>query len=371
METYYIIYILLMLTSAFELSKPMVKKVVIIGWCFFLTFFAGLRWGVGPDWDSYLDIFRQSEFDNIFSYDRYGNGELLEPVYVFLNASIKFLFGEYYIFNIFCAGFLQYTYYKASLHFLPSSPIIGYGFIVLFSGLFPARASLATGVLFWAYRCIEKREIIKFLIFMSLSVSIHMKAIIFLPFYWAGKVKLKWYVFIIVYVLIVVLYIQFQQQISLIATMLDSSGSAGERFAKYTNVETEGFNGLSYAGVALNLFLISVYLYLREIKYIKNQQWYNALLNMYLVSMCIYALFSEGMGDLARLATIFTLAQSILLVSAINYFAHHRVFLFRFGAIAFYIAYYVYRTIQATSGYFFKDAYTPYKTIFDYNMSIF
>lgn len=356
----------------FEFSNKNTKKFVLILWGVFFTFFAGLRWNVGTDWDSYLEIYNGVDFSNIFTYDRYGNGrDILEPGYAFLNASVKSLFGKYHFFNIIECAIIQGSYIKACRYFTPRTPIITYIFLIVFGGLFPIRATLGLAVAFWAYKYIKEQNLPKFLLVMLLTCSIHMKYIIFLPCFWIGKLKLRWYCFFVIYLSIVALYVVFQQQIALLATFLDASSGVGNKLLVYTENETEGFAGLSYIGVALNAFLMSVYLYIRKIKIIKDDRWMNAILNMYLASCCIYALFSDGMGDLARLATLFILPQTLLLVTSIDYFRHSKNALLAIGANLFLILYFAYRTFQTTHAYYFEDACVPYRTIFDYNISLF
>ena len=368
MATYYIILSFLLLSCIFESSNNRVKRNVIIFLCIFFTLFGGLRWKTGTDWDSYLDIFRNSGFDNIFTFDKYGNGsEVVEFGYVFLNALINKIFGEFYVFNLVEAAIIQFSLFYASRYFSSKLPIISYSFLLLLTGFFPIRSSLGLAVAFWGYKYIKEQKLLAFLIIMAITCSIHMKYIIFLPCYWIGKIRLKWFVFYVVYLLIVALYIKFQEQITILISLLGSN-SATDKFMVYTRAETEGYAGLSYVGVAFNVFLMSIYLYIRKKKVITDERWCNGLLNMYLASICIYAMFSSGMGDLTRLATLFILPQVLLLVTSIEYFIHHRVVLFRLSAIFFFALYFVYRAYQTTHGFFFKDANVPYMSIFDYTI---
>ena len=372
MGTYYVIYGLLLVSALFELSNSKTKKLVLIFWGFFFTFFSGLRWQIGSDWDSYLTVFNEASFDNIFSFDRYGDGrDMMEPGYVFLNAIVKALFGKYHFFNLLESAFLQYSYYKAIKYFTPQTPIIMYGFLIIFGGFIPIRATLGLAIAFWGYKYIKEQELLRFLLIIALTCTIHMKFIIFLPCYWIGKIRIKSYLYLSIYLLVVGSYVVFQQQLALLATLLDASSGIGAKLDVYTHGETEGFSGLSYIGVVFNLFLMCVYLYLRKIRLLRDELWMNGILNMYLVSCCIYALFSDGMGDLARLATLFVLPQSLLLVMTIVYFSKKRMPVLHLGAISFFVLYFIYRTYQATSGYYFLEAHVPYKTIFDYNISFF
>lgn len=90
MDLYYIIFSLVFASCIFEFSKRNTKKCVLIIWCIFFTIFGGIRWKTGGDWYQYYEHFLYSSWDNIFNYDRYGDGrEQLEPGFVFLNTLIK------------------------------------------------------------------------------------------------------------------------------------------------------------------------------------------------------------------------------------------------------------------------------------------
>ena len=266
METYLIINILVFFSCVFEYGTSNgIKRNVLFFWMIFFTLFAGLRWGVGPDWEQYYQHFQRSEWSNIFSYDRYGNGrELLEPGFVFLNVLIKSLFGEYYWFNILASGFCQYTLIRFCYHFSPKYPILLYSFMMLFASYsFVVRAGLAISIGYWCYNAIYTRNLKQFLFVVSCAFMVHNQCIVLLPLYWIGKIRLNIYSLSLLYIIFAFMGFLFQQYFSILA--LAVGGDLGEKVYGYTQGETEGFKGASYMGWALNYFFMYVYIYLRKV----------------------------------------------------------------------------------------------------------
>ena len=165
MELYTTIHILVFLSCLFEFTSLKTKKKVIIIWVIFFTLFGGLRWRIGNDWDQYYDHFLYSNWNNIFNYDRYGNGrEYLEPLFVFLNTFIKSIFKTFYWYNILICFFIQYSFYKFSLKYSLDNPIMLYAFcMIIVPYYFPVRAALAVVICYWTYRYIKERKFWKFL----------------------------------------------------------------------------------------------------------------------------------------------------------------------------------------------------------------
>lgn len=365
MEVYYIIHISLFLCLIFEFCSLKVKKSVIMLWGIFFTLFGGLRWRIGGDWYQYYDHFLASDWDNIFSYDRYGNGvETLEPGFVFLNVFVKTLFGEFYIYNLLVVGFIQLTYYKFCNYFFPKNPLLVYGLLMVFaSHYFPVRAGLSVGVCYWAWRFIYKQNLKMFLFVVTSATLLHNQCIVLFPCYWLGRLNLKSYWYLLMYP-VVAGFAYVLQDYFVVATAL-MSGAIAEKANAYTEFETEGAKGASYIGWALNYFFLMIYLYLRN----RNQQstlWYNTLLNSVMIYNTIFMVFSNGMGDLTRLSGLFYPAQCILFCYALLHFVKKKKTIISYMAAAFFVSYYIYKLPSCWNGYFFKEACVPYKTIFDY-----
>lgn len=370
MELYYTIHILVFLSCVFEFSRTTIKtkRKIILLWCVFFTLFGGLRWKIGGDWDQYYEHFLNSEWSNIFNYDRYGNGaETLEPGFVFINATIKYIFGQFYWYNLIIVGFIQYTYYKFSFEFSHKYPILMYALLMLLAtAYFPVRAGLALGVVYWSYKYIRDRQLKKFLLIICCAGMIHNQCFVILPFYWAGHVKLNLISASIIYILFIIAAKIFQDYFIILSAII--GGDLGDKMLSYTNFETEGFKGASYLGWGLNYFFLFIYFYIRKKCNYKNNLWYNTLINIFITYNGLFIVFSNGMGDLTRLASAFFPAQAILFLFSMNYFLSSPNKNYAKLAILFYILYYSYKITSIGSGYFFESTCIPYKTIFDYNI---
>lgn len=367
MTFYYTLYAIFLLFILIELSPSLrLKKRLMVCWAIFFVIYGGIRWGIGSDWYQYYDHFLRSKWNNIFNYDRYGNGqETLEPGFVFLNVLIKSIFKEYYFFNIFVLAVIEYGIYRFCVRFGQNHPWIP--FIMFNMGvLFPVRAGLALGICYFAYEKIKERKLIQYLIIIGIAVLIHQQSIVLLPLYWLGKIRLK-----DSYVIALYIFFAFSTallQDSFISLMLMSGGSIAEKAYMYTQSETEGFKGASYMGWVLNFFFLLIYLYVGKKKKERYTEWYNLLINGFLIYMLIFFAFQEGMGDLSRLSSDYFPVQVILFTNAFCYFVNQAKGIYRVMAVFFVVAYFIYKWSGICNGYFFEDANVPYKTIFTYNL---
>ena len=368
MELYYIIFILVLFSCIFEKASSILKKRIIIVWCIFFTLFGGFRWKIGGDWDQYYEHFLYSSWSNIFNYDRYGDGrETLEPGFVFINVLLKTLFGQFYMYNLIVCAFTQYTFYKFCYRFAPQCPILMYAYLMILVGnYFPVRAGLSLTVAFWSYQYIEKRNLKNFLITTAIASSIHYQCLILLPFYWLNKIRFNFFSFSILYAAFVIFGYVFQDYF--IALTLLSDGDIAEKAYHYTQYETIGKTGANYASWGLNYILIMVYLYFyqKNEKSLSNPEWIKVLVNMSIAHSCIYIVFSEGMGDLTRLANLLTPAKAILFVMCYSFFIKSKYTIIRFITFVYVFGYLAYQVTKTCDWYFFEEANVPYKTIFDY-----
>ena len=368
MELYYIIHFLVFVSCLFELSNTKTKFRVILLWCVFFTLFGGLRWETGGDWDQYLDHFLYSDWNNIFSYDRYGNGrEQLEPMFVFLNALIKTIFGKYFWLNIFECGFIQFTIYHFCKQYSPTHPILLYSWIIVAAfNYFPVRMGLAMSVGWWCFQFSQEQRLKPFLITAFIASSLHNGCIILFPLYWIGKFKLNFITYSIIYLLVILI------RPVIITFFISNLGSIGGNIAEkalfYTQEETVGYQGASYMSWGLNYILTIIFYWVGKKQDLLDNRWYQTLINVNLLYMTIFVLFSEGMGDLTRLAGVISPAFLILYIYALNFFINGKNVYYRNLAILFYVLYYGYKILQIGQGYYFKAANVPYRTIFDFNI---
>lgn len=370
MELYYIIFSLVFISCIFEFASNNTKKKVVLIWCIVFTIFGGLRWKTGGDWEQYYNYFINCSWNNIFNYDRYGDGKsILEPGFVFFNVLVKTLFGEFYIYNLIICAFIQYTYYKMCYKFTPNFPILLYAYLMInTSNYFPVRAGFSLAVVYWAYMYIKEKKLKGFLIITTIATLIHNQCIILLPFYWLGKIKFNYITFTGLYILSIIGGYLFQDYIVMLSISLE--GDIAEKLYHYTQFETEGKTGANYMSWGLNYIMVIAYLYyLKKAKLSKDSwSWTNELIVMSIAHSCMYIIFSEGMGDLTRLATMLLPAKAILFVVCFTYFAKSKSIVLKTGSICFIIAFMIYRLTRLCDWYYFEIVNVPYKNIFDYNI---
>lgn len=368
MELYYTIFSFLLFSVVFERCSTKAKHYVLFMWGVFFTLFGGLRWEIGGDWAQYHDHFLNSNWSNIFNYDRYGNGmDTLEPLFVFLNALVKSIFGTFYWYNILCCAFIQYTYIYACKYYSPSRPLIMYIFIMLMGGsYFPVRAGLSIAICVWAYQMIKEKRLKAFLLIMFLAFNIHHASIIFLPAYWLGKIKLKPInIYGILLIFAVAGYV-FQDFFTALSAML--GGDMGEKALFYTMNQTENYDDAKLSIVAESLTFLFLWGYIKVRSLTRNQQeeyWINTLVNCFFIYNAIAYVFIYGMGDLTRLASYYFFAHAILFVTLLSRLKHYGK-LFSILGYTFFILYMGWQVTKIGNGFYFKAANIPYKTIFDY-----
>ncbi|MCQ2246605.1 MAG: EpsG family protein [Bacteroidaceae bacterium] len=379
MEVYIVIHILVFLSLVFEFKSSIKTKQNIIKlWCIFFTLFGGLRWGIGNDWDQYYEHFQRAEWNNIFNYDRYGNGrELLEPGFVFLNVLVKTIFGKYFFFNILVTGFIQFSYYRFSTFVYPKRPLLVYAFLMnMASNYFAVRAGLCFGIILWAYMYMIRNDLKHYVLVLLLAFFIHNQCIVLFPLFWLNKVRLNFTFASLLYIIVAILSVKFQQMFSMLTLVV--GGDLGEKAAGYTEFQTEGLEetGIGLMGILLNYIFLCMYYYVQKKGSFYTKGWYNNCVNGFLIYISIFMVFSSGMGDLARLSSMYFPSQVVLLMYFIMYFSgemHNKDKIkercskkVKFLVYAFFILYFVYKLPGNWSGPFFEDAYLPYTTIFDF-----
>lgn len=368
MEFYYIIHALAFLSILFEFGSQRTKKGIMILWGVFFTLLGGLRWQIGGDWDQYLDHYLYSDWNNIFNYDRYGNGiEKLEPGFVFLNALVRHTFGKFYWYNLLVCGFLQFSIYNFCLRYSPKRPLLLYSWIVVAAlNYFPVRSGLSVAVIYWAYQFIQEKKLWRFLLIVAVASLIHAQCLIMLPCYWFGKLKTSFKTFAIIYIIMVVNSYIFKDTFALLTNFI--GGELGEKAHFYTEIEKAGGSNLSYSSWGLNLFFAFVFYQVRAKWNLQKDEWYNTLLNMYLLYMGLFIVFSQGAGELTRLTASVGFSFIILYITTINKLIDSKQKILSIGAIVFYLLYYTYKFSFIGTSAFFEEANVPYKTIFDYNI---
>jgi len=367
MGIYYAIHLIAFAACAFEFCKDYRLKIRVIKTLMIMfILFGGLRWQVGNDWQQYHDLFYLCDFQHVFGFDRYGNGsESLEPGFVFINALVRSFFGEFFIYNLFLQGFIQFTYLKFSQYYSPKYPILLYSFImVIRPNYFAVRAGFAICICFWAYRFMMERKLKQFLLVVALGSSVHYQCLIFLPFYFCGKIKMNLWIYLAIFWSFAFLGYKYQSFFIQLASSM--SGDIADKALFYSKYTGKSHVGMQIFGCFTNCFFIVNFFFARKMKKMEKSDWYNALLNMNLLFNACLMVFADGMAELGRLSLVFFPAYAILMVNTLTCYLESKNKMVRALAACFFCVYYLYKLPQLFSGYYFELTCLPYRTIFDF-----
>lgn len=203
------------------LPRKTLKLVLLLIGLSILSYMAGIRFGIGTDYFSYVDIFKVASLQS---------DTRIEPGYILLNVIVKFLGGNEHVL-FFIVEFLTILFVYLFLNTYNEKIDLGLGMITFllfyYNYSFNAvRQSLAMSIGLYSFVYIDKKNIKKFLFFIILAMSMHIGALIILPFYFLynslGK-KSKMFRFFI-YLVAFVGIINYQQIIFFFSNyILDSS----------------------------------------------------------------------------------------------------------------------------------------------------
>jgi hypothetical protein len=142
----------------------------------------GLRSDVGTDYESYVEL-----FESIRSHESI---RLLEPGYFLLNSLVSELgFDSWLVFLAAATTtfFLtQATIARYSEH--PAVSALGvFGMGFFFFSLSGVRQALAIAIVFYAFRHIDTRDLLRFLLAVVIAAMFHWTALLSLPAYWFAQ----------------------------------------------------------------------------------------------------------------------------------------------------------------------------------------
>ena len=403
-EIYFVIHAVLIVTCIVpeifsSRNNSKVKFWIMFLWSLFFTIFAGIRWQNGTDWYQYLFHFQSSSLDNVFNHSRgIGGDGKLEWLFVFLNAIVNKLTGEFWVYNTLIAGIIQFTQYYVIKKLCPARPLLLYCLLMVNdTSYFAVRSQLSTGIGLWCYlyykyyceygrfhkvdlthvrgfgKYLKECKVIHYLISWYSAYSIHHQSVVLLPMILAGKAKINTYVYTIGSIILLMYLFTSTKSVNFINVFRQYVGSfssiiggdVGDKAVHYTEFVTDGGgSGKSIASIIIYVVFAIVFLVVRKREHLTKDEWYNAMLNLYLVWCVIYIVCSGSMNDLVRLTYQFNFARLLLMVAAFDCFYKLKNVWIKTFIWIFFIAYIISRYVQLDSWYFFYIANVPYKTIF-------
>lgn len=371
-EIYFIIHTVLFLCIFLDFLhiNKNVRHGVLVSIVVFFTLFGGLRWQTGTDWGQYYYHFMHSDLLNLFAQKRSG-GRFLEPGFVLINASVKYIFGTFWMYNLITSGLIQFIRYKICRALCGQYALTIYCvMMILSSNYFSIRSGLGMGIALASFYFINKRMLKGFVLTNLISYSIHVQGIVMFPFYWIGHIKLNWKIFLIVLMSLSLFGYLFQKQFISLVSHFDntSAGSLAMHYAGQYETVSDGSRIKGFSTIFLNLIFSSFFLYVRKKLSLEKDFWYNGLLNMFLVQTAIYIVFSDGMSDLCRVAGLLIFAKILLMLESVKYFKEYGKKWQYYAILAFYGVYLITKIKSLDSGFYFYISNVPYQTIFDFGL---
>lgn len=303
MGVYLFGYLILLLLSFKEIMIPLKRNSPIFFVSIFTLLFsvvAGIRYGIGTDFFTYLSI-----FNNVNHYEDYN---YLEPGFRFIISTLKqFGFSGQSLFLVFALISLSFLFVglkKTSQYPIFSSFLfmltyyIGY----VFNGV---RQGLVMCVFIYLINDIEKRNFRKVLIFTLLGMSIHSSAIfiILAYFFYTLKVSIKHY-FILGFISLV-LFLFRNIWGNYIVNFMPSI------VVSKLSIYTENFNSeVDALGIIQRtMILIPFFIYYSKLKAFSK---FEGVFRIYFLGFIFYCLFSFQEMFATRINMMFRILEIIL-----------------------------------------------------------
>ena len=324
---YLCLYGLLLLLAMTDMVKPVNNKranAIMLALIVVFALFRGLRWDTGTDWESYLDLYKNSSFTNIFSFDRYGNGaEMMEPGIVLINAVFNTIF-PYTIYLIASNAFILWAYKKAVCYFLPRRRVFAFCFLILTVAFFPVRQEIANAIILLSLPSMLKRDYKKFILLSLLAVSIHKSAAFMIPvIFVVDRIKLSPpFLYAIFFSSLVLGVTVIQSLAARFAPLIIAMNAGFEHNIEYYTETIAEDAGIGIVGLVMPLFLITLGCFARNKSHKLNcSEEYNLFLKLMTVFFSLNILLgSTGLTQLMRLTKYLFFADAFVLAYVANSF---------------------------------------------------
>ena len=326
-------------------------RYIFLAFFFILLFlFAGLRYEIGYDYYSYRDIYNAVHLGNLTKLD-------LEIGYTVFNLIIKTLGLGFQVVLILIAAFSLFFKYEAIKKY-SVYPFIS--LIIYFSSNFiiqdfgQIRQGLAVAMTLYSISAIKDRKLVKFLAMMTIAVSFHYSAILFLPFYWIGNIKLSYKKMGIILAASVVLYIAIVLGgIEFVFTHVIRSEYILYKFKAYSG-EPMGFFAFTFI---FRVFIFAAFVKLEE-KIRPACRYYDILRNGYFIAIVLYIVFNTNEGLATRGALYYKMFE-LFLIPYIIYGVKDKLLVF--NAIMVFYLYTIKDVVGAVFGR--ADQFSPYNNV--------
>lgn len=358
MSFYFFIFFILASFSFLEIFSKKSSATLPFFFLFSLVLFilSFVRWETGTDWFTYENYF--NSIDDWFIESEFELGFSL------VNEFVRIYFNNY-TFLLFIIGLVVFILQTKSIYDYSFYPITSLFILwcMSFSNIYFVRQTLATLILFYSIRFIQRNKFYHFIFFVFLAMLFHRTSLIFLFAWWVYKIKISHSKMIvgiflsIIFSFLVGYIIEqlggllggiFQQKVDVY--FADSSDTYGIEVSKETLVLRAIINKGLLFGLSI-LFLKKI-----EAKYSN----YRGYVNLYWFGILLYFSTISFSIVLARLAVTYDLTIIIIIAFVFYYFNNFYYKLLLFSFFLFYYGLKLYASINL-----YYDFLVPYKSIFD------
>lgn len=361
----------------FDKQKKVLRNQMYVTWMIIFVLFKGLRWDTGTDFPQFLSIFKYSEWDNIFSYWRYGaNSELLEPGYVFLNVLVKTFLPHYTFFLLITNAFIIYAFNKLILQFVPQYRLTAFALMMISTEMYPVRQTLATGILCFSFIYIYQKKIKNYIVSIICAYLIHKSSIVLLPLYLINYIKVnnKTYVYFIVsYLIIIGLRTYLQDKLGALTSIPILTTFSGEDQLHYqvTDDSVAAYSPFTIINSVFHLLMFWWLFYMtnRKEKSENTTRIIGLFSIYYFILICLNVMGSiPGIDILYRLANNFWVTYPIIILLVVNELCiEKKLFI---GIVILLVSWsikYNSNLIFKTDGFAYDDCFKHYYSVFETN----
>lgn len=333
MDVYILLFLFLIIVSCIVMFKNTKNLEVIALFYVFivLSLFAGLRYQIGFDYDSYSNIFKQvptiseitiSRLKDLQIYAEYGY-ILLNTIVksLGLNINVVFIVVSLVTMFIICFTYRKYTKYYIVAVFVYCARF----YFMLNMG--QIRQGLAMAIVLLSIKYIDERKALKFILIVFIAGSFHSVAYIMLPMYFINKITINEKLFWILIVFVMLLGVTgwFGIFINSFSNFLPKS------ILNYYYNPEYGYKLGVLNSVTLFRILICFIIF-RFIGTIRNNvKYFDIIFKIYLCGIIILIVFNEVAVLASRTATLYAMFEPIFIGSFIcifkNKFVGHAIIL--------------------------------------------
>lgn len=286
-----------------DFENPYLKKLVFFLVIIFLIIISGIRYQVGTDFISYLNIFNR--IDSISSNAAYGYLEygfrLMIVFFKSLNFPPLFLF---FVFSVISYIFLGAGILKSSKY--PFVSLFTFIMIFMISYLFNVlRQGIAMSILIYLIPDIKEKNLIRVLLFSLIAVSMHSTGYLILLCFAVYHIPVNRRVYVLATLGSIIYYFNSEQFYRFVSSLLSSN--LQDKMISYM----ERFpGGVDLTSFLLRLILVGIFIFYYDI--LKDKEGFKGIFNIYFAGFIFYILLSFQGQAATRVNMFFRILEVLL-----------------------------------------------------------